>query len=445
MKLTSNQQAEPTGAAAEPAVRDAQYVRDGHTWQARDNDQSSRAADTTGAVADVSAAPSRDAKRDGAKERAGTGINTRARGEQIKLELLTALNRFEVIRTFDVTAVCFADRSFKTALAAAQAAMKQLKKLEYVAHHRTDRNQHVFGLTEAGAKYLKARGVDAKATAKKVKGMSNPQHRLWGAFIVNCCEARGIPAFTEHERYSPLRYPSLQSGAKSNYVTFAPTLSEAAEQGGPSADTGIDTDSPAQPEQSAKKCLAPDAVAFEPDGATWFEIDWSERGSIRSTSLRKLISCIGESMPTGDVLRRVVVFAREGAAHAHSLSLLRKLIPKDGDVWRKLLQSSEGDEIALTERQLADNRINAFDVWRKVLVPESEGRNSLKVAMVGYVLIQHLPLWLPKIRSDSKAAEPAFGWFPDDNLPYYRLPEMDTWPRAKTPLMPARPESSGSL
>jgi len=115
------------------------------------------------------------------------------------LRALSALNRFRVIRTFDLAALCGPERPFKAALTAAKKAMRGLKKAGLVRTYRTQRHQHVYGLTKKGANLLQDHDLPATSSVRRVSDMTNPEHLLWENFPAVCCEVRGLTAFTERE------------------------------------------------------------------------------------------------------------------------------------------------------------------------------------------------------------------------------------------------------
>ncbi|WP_431273474.1 hypothetical protein ACQ858_14915 [Variovorax ureilyticus] len=203
---------------------------------------------------------------------ASEGLNPRLLQDRIRLEVLTLLNRFRSIRTFDAVVGCFANRGFNAALKAAQRAMGGLKAAGYVNEYLTDRSQHIYGLTERGARYLRARGVDARASVQGVSGKHNPIHQLWASFIVMCSKARQLHAVTEDELKAELNAERRRRG-----LGKAPGLLRVAlpvnrkPEGG---NDGVQT-----PPRTA--FLWPDALANDGQDATWFEVDWSKRGGPR--------------------------------------------------------------------------------------------------------------------------------------------------------------------
>ena len=218
--------------------------------------------------------------------------------EVMWLRALSMLNRFRVIRAVDVALACCPERPFKAALTAAQRAMRGMAKTGLVRRYRTDRFQHVYGLTTAGARWLQDRGAEGSPSVRRVADMSNPEHRLWMSFIVLACEARGLRALTESEVLQELNRPI---GKKRKPKQGLTTVEHS----------------------SGKHVLRPDAIAFENDGATWFEIDRSKRGADREESLSLLVGRIGLVLEKSETLRRVVVLARTDRILLRAQAVLR--------------------------------------------------------------------------------------------------------------------------
>lgn len=325
----------------------------------------------------------------------------------IRLKALCAANRFRVIRTFDVAAICFPERPYKASLSAAQRAMRRLVKDGLLLRYRTDRHQHVYGLTQRGVKWLDDHGIDAAASVRRVADMTNPEHLLWSNFIVSCCEVRGIAAHTESEL---LR--SLNRGRAEGQPTV---------QGLLSVKLRFDVD-------AMPRVLRPDAVAYEPDGCTWFEIDRSKRGRDRELALQALIHKVGLPMANGRPLRRVVVLAKSERIHTRALALARELLADPSQ-----LKFHRLGNIALCEVEHG-----MFEVWGEMEVSLGGGRTRVDTKCLGHVVVQLLPTWLPRLRIDNREQYSTCGWFSENYLPYRRPAELGTWPMPASPLWPPR-------
>lgn len=322
--------------------------------------------------------------------------------ETIVLRTLAAAHRFRVIRTFDLAVLCFPERPFKAALTAAQRAMRGIKKDGLLTPYRTDRQQHVYGLTQKGARWLDDHGIDGTASVRRVSEMTNPEHLLWANFIAVCCEARGLRAYTESELLRTLNR-NRQEGELVQGL--------------------LEVQVPVGQRTVARK-LRPDAMAYESDGATWFEIDRSKRGAEREASLAALFRKPGAKMHDGQVLKRVVVLAKSDRILHRALDIARNQTEARG---RRL--RNRGD------RCLREVEEGIFEVITLQLVPDGQGRESLNEVQVGHVIVQLLPLWLPKVRITADQVSNVAGWLPENYLPYRRPASMKPWEAPRSPLL----------
>lgn len=328
---------------------------------------------------------------------------------------LTMANRFRVIRTIDVAASCCAERTYKSALTAAQRAVRGMVKAKLIARYKTDRFQTVYGLTARGAASLQDMGIDASSSVRRVSDMRNPEHRLWLQFLVIACEVRGLRAETESE---VLR--SLNKGATAGQPMVQGLLSVAWTRGG----------------KTVRQSLRPDAIAYEADGVTWFEADISKRGAGREAALAALAVGIGRTLPGGEVLRRVVVFCKTDRIRLRALAVLREVGAEQNS---KVLV---GDRVHVRECEEG-----VFEVWRAQEEKLGDGRSRVVDRRLGHVVIQALPTWLPKLRVED-AGEPVLGWFSDGLLPYRRPASLPAWPACASPLLvpgPGRTSSAASM
>lgn len=318
--------------------------------------------------------------------------------EVMWLRALSTLNRFRVIRAVDIALACCAERPFKAALTAAQRAMRGMAKAGLVRRYRTDRFQHVYGLTTAGARWLQDHGVEGVPSIRRVADMSNPEHRLWMNFIVLACEARGLRAQTESEALQELnRAKGKARKAKQGFTTVE--LSH------------------------GKQALRPDAIAFEKDGVTWFEIDRSKRGAAREESLSKLVGRIGLVLEKNETLRRVVVLARTDRILLRAQAVLRA----------KALAANSEVLVPGRGRHFREIEPGIWEVWAAVW---PSGGGDVVDVCVGHVILQLLPVWLPKVRLDSSNKQPLSGWFDENFLPYRRPTTAKPWRKPVSPLRP---------
>lgn len=326
--------------------------------------------------------------------------------ERIRIEALMLAHRFRVIRTIDVAVACFGERPFKAALAAAQRAMRgMVTKDELLRRYRTDRFQTVYGLTARGVAWLAQHDLEATASVRRVSDMANPEHRLWAQFLTLCCEARGLTAYTEQELMV------LLSGASSKELPAQGLLSVMVQTS----------------RGNRKLELRPDAVGLENDGLTWYEVDRSARGADRAASLKALVLAMGRKTRLGEPLRRVVVLTRTPRIDNRVRATLDAL-------------ARESQDFSLVEerRVLRPCGPWAHEVIRTHEEVLRDGRTRLADTLAGHVIVQPLPVWLPKFRLDGRDGHAQDGWFDENYLPYRRLPSMQPWPLPSSPLLVRR-------
>ena len=330
-------------------------------------------------------------------------VGTLALQDRIWTRSLLLVDRFRVIRTIDIAVHCFAERPFKAALSAAQRAVRGMVKAHLLARYRTDRFMTVYGLTQQGAQWLEDRGFEAAASVRRVTDMTNPEHRLWSQFLTLCAEARGLQAMTEQELLLTLNRDLKHDQPPIQGVLHVTTRSAGKRQ---------------------HLTLRPDALAMEPDGVTWFEVDRSARGSDRAASLRALVLSMGAKTTLGQPLRRVVVFSRTSRIHQRVMATL------DG-----LVKDSAAVGLMEGRRQLKLFETGCYEVHQSVEVKLRDGRSQLQDRLAGHVIVQELPNWLPRVRLDGRGDWSMRGWFDDNYLPYRRPAAMAPWPRPQSPLL----------
>lgn len=330
-------------------------------------------------------------------------VGTLALQDRIWTRSLLLVDRFRVIRTIDIALHCFAERPFKAALSAAQRAVRGMVKAQLLARYRTDRFMTVYGLTQQGAQWLEDRGFEAAASVRRVTDMTNPEHRLWSQFLTLCAEARGLQAMTEQELLLALNRDMKPEQSPVQGLLHVTTRSAG---------------------KRRHLTLRPDAVAIEPDGIAWYEVDRSARGSDRAASLRALVLAVGAQTTLGQPLRRVVVFSRTSRIH------LRVLATLDG-----LVKDSAAVGLMEGRRQLKLVETGCYEVHQSVEVKLRDGRSQLQDRLAGHVIVQELPVWLPKVRLDGRGDWSMRGWFNENYLPYKRPVVMPPWQRPGSPLL----------
>lgn len=231
--------------------------------------------------------------------------------------------------------------------------------------------------------------------------MTNPEHRLWAQFLVLSCEARGINAQTEQELLQ-----SLNKGVK---------LGEALVQ-------GLLTVTTMRGQRASTIQLRPDAVAHEKDGMTWLEVDRSKRGSDREASLAALVSSVGRALKEGSILRRVVVFCKTERIRKRAVAVLNGLA-----------QANNAEVLIAGRHHFREVEPGTYAVWTALESKLKDGRTKLVDTLVGHVIVQLLPIWLPKVRIDASNTHSLAGWFGENYLPYKRPDALEPW---KVPVSP---------
>ena len=321
--------------------------------------------------------------------------------EAIYLRALLLANKFRVIRTIDIAAYSFPERPYKAALTAAQRAVRGLVKLQLLRRYRTDRFQTVYGLTQRGVDWLADHGHDAASSIRRVSDMTNPEHRLWAQFLVICAWSRDIDALTEADLMQ-----RLNAAAKPR-TKAAPATTQ-----------GYITVDVHRARGTVRKHLRPDAIAYDDkrNGVAWFEVDRSKRGSDRQADLAALIGAIGSKTTDGKVLRRVVVMCKTERIERDAVRIVQQL-------------AAAWNEQTLIEGRRHIKRYDdgVYEVLSAVPLKRGDGRTVLRDELVGHVIVQMLPVWLPKVRIDASNVWSMDGWFNDNYLPYKRPPTIGRW------------------
>lgn len=337
-----------------------------------------------------------------------TTISSTKLKQAIWLRALLTANRFRVIRTLDVSVCCCAERPFKAALTAAQRAVRGMVKAELLKRYRSDRFQTIYGLTQKGASWLDEAGYEASSSVRRVSDMTNPEHRLWAQFWTLACEARGLNAMTEQELLQ-----HLNQGKKPEEQLIQGLLNVVTTQGS----------------KTRSIQLRPDAVATENGSTIWLEVDRSKRGSDREASLNALASSVGRKLKDGSRLRRVVIFCKTERIRKRALAIVNGLASANN---AQLLLSGR--------RHYREVEPGIYAIWTALESKLSDGRSELVDTLVGYINIQMLPIWLPKVRIDASNTHSLAGWFDENYLPYRRAPEEEPWPKISSPLLtPVKP------
>jgi len=59
----------------------------------------------------------------------------------------------------------------------------------------------------------------------------------------------------------------------------------------------------------------------------------------------------------------------------------------------------------------------------------------LQDQLAGHVIVQELPIWLPRVRLDGRGDWSMRGWFDDNYLPYRRPAATASWTQPNSPLL----------
>lgn len=401
-----------------------------------------------------STVPTLTGKKPTPPTRSQTALSPRLASKRIKLLVLRAANRFRLIRAIDIAAAVFPERALKAALSAAHRATAHLcvaqgarsKKQsastgkEVVAQspkrpqkvrreppslvkYRSDAGQTYYGLTKAGAEWLRDNGdLDAgdglaQASVSTVCSKTNPEHEMWANTITLTCAARGIQAWNETELKNLLAWrPDTPKVFPISIKTNRKVHVAVEGSHGDSRLARVATD--------IIKGLLPDALANTPKGAVWIEVDKSVRGGDRRKDLEHVIRHIGRTLSgldghlTENRLARVVVLCKKGNHFAGITKYLtQKVENKSGHLVNRL--ETRGDDFAGDKPRPmllpVEGVPGCYGVYRYLRV-KTDGANRWKYERLGYLNIQMLPTWLPKY--SYRGTTRIDGWLPDNFLPW---------------------------
>lgn len=336
--------------------------------------------------------------------------------DRIRFIALQTIDDFRYVRTLDIAVACFAERPFAAALAAAQRAMRGMARNGLVQEYVTDRHQHIYALTRAGAQWLNERtGGEAAASTRHASELTNPEHTVYENLIKTSCEQRGFAAQTERE---------LLDGLKSDSKNPQGGLLRVRTHNG-----GI-------------KSLRPDVLSHDETGAVWFEIDRSARGAKRKQDVGLLFSAVGMPLSYAPSwLSKDQAYLRHAVVHAFSPGILRtavRILKEGHPLLNNPLDAMKRNASIHRACRLVAESDDAlvFEIWawRKLAKPTLEWGQLPMV--IGYVTIQLLPRWMSSYRSESKERlQAARGWFDENYLPYVRAPEQAGWRSPATALL----------
>jgi hypothetical protein len=170
--------------------------------------------------------------------------------------------------------------------------------------------------------------------------------------------------------------------------------------------------------------LRPDALCRESDGTTFFECDISKRGNDREASLAAEFMAIGRKLSDGSALRRVVVMCKTERIRKRAIAVMARLM------------AAHNPQVLTTgRRHFVEIEQGTYEVWAAVDEPLLDGRTQLVDKLVGHVIVQLLPIWLPKVRIDATNTHSLEGWFGENYLPYRRPKSLGDWKQLSSPLV----------
>lgn len=335
--------------------------------------------------------------------------------ERIRYIAMDMIDRFRYARTLDLAVTCFAERPFPAAIAAAQRAMRSLKADGLIAEYVTDRHQHIYALSKAGAHWLNVRaGGYATASTKHASELTNPEHTLWSNFFQSCCEQRGLPALTEK---------TFLDGLRSNAKNPAGGLLVIRNHTG------------------STKSLRPDVLAHDGRGAVWFEIDRSSRGSGRKQDLGFLFQSVGSGLSQKvDTVSDNVMFVSHAVICCLTPAIMRtarRIFLESHPSFKEPAAAMMSNMTIKRASRLALDTADAavYEVWAMRRLAQPKNGFGVEPFIIGHVTVQLLPTWLPSFRTGATGnSDKARGWFEENYLPYARSPTQDSWATPRTGL-----------
>ena len=183
-----------------------------------------------------------------------------------------------------------------------------------------------------------------------------------------------------------------------------------------------------------RRQLRPDALAYEKDGVTWFEVDRSKRGPERGASLAALCCSIGSTLINGARLSRVIVLCKSERIEQRAIAVI------DG-----VAKANDGAVLTGGRRHVrATVEPGSYEVWGAVSHSAVGKRTRLVDKLLGHIVIQLIPTWLPKVRLDARNKHPLKGWLNENYLPYRRPVGQGEWPQVHPTIRsaPQRPSTA---
>jgi hypothetical protein len=85
-------------------------------------------------------------------------------------------------------------------------------------------------------------------------------------------------------------------------------------------------------------------------------------------------------------------------------------------------------------RRLRRNANGVYEVQQTISQRLGVGIRLIE-AHAGYILVQPLPVHLPRVRLDGRGGIAPSGWFDENELPYRRPGHLGTWTQPTSPLL----------
>jgi hypothetical protein len=104
-------------------------------------------------------------------------------------------------------------------------------------------------------------------------------------------------------------------------------------------------------------------------------------------------------------------------------------------VVNRLVESENSKILIDGRRHFIEDEPGTYEVIGFKTMELSDGRTVTGDGRMGHIIIQMLPIWLPKVRIDSSNTHSTAGWFCDNYLPYAKPTSDDKWVAPTSPLL----------
>lgn len=100
-----------------------------------------------------------------------------------------------------------------------------------------------------------------------------------------------------------------------------------------------------------------------------------------------------------------------------------------------LAKANNSEVLISGRRHFCELEPGIYAVWTALETKLKDERTQLVDTMVGHVIIQLLPIWLPKVRIDASNTHSTAGWFGENYLPYLKPDALGDWGAVVSPLL----------